>query len=285
MQRVSADPQTVNPAAESYLTLLAETLVRRRGAQELRAVSPVGRNAALSRTWQLAETALTRSGLVLARKIPIDDDRRDDGMIWPETGAETMVGLKRLANLRFCIETALNDGVPGDVMECGVWRGGASIYAAATLAIHGATDRNVWVVDSFRGLPAPDTERYAKPDQEDLSTYAELAIGLEIVRSNFESYHLLGDNIRFLEGWFKDTLPTAPVEQLAVLRLDGDLYSSTMDVLTTMYDKVSPGGFVIIDDYGALPECKEAVTDFRAERGITDTIHEIDWTGVYWRKP
>ena len=76
-----------------------------------------------------------------------------------------------------------------------------------------------------------------------------------------------------------------PIEQLAILRLDGDLYESTMDALVPLYEKVSPGGFVIVDDYGAWEPCRKAVDDFRAQHGITDEIVEVDWTGVYWRSP
>ncbi|BBH17088.1 methyltransferase MtfB [Nocardioides baekrokdamisoli] len=274
----------MNPAADSYLTLLAETLTRYQRGQHLRAVDPLGRGRVVTGAVRTASGLLARQGLVVARPVPSDDAAREIGKEWPYDGAETMIGLKRLANIRQCIETALADGVPGDVMECGVWRGGAAIYMAATLAVHDATDRAVWLADSFEGLPAPETQRYAKADQLDLSDIAHLAVGLEEVQANLRKYHLLGDNIRFLQGWFKDTLPTAPVESLAVLRLDGDLYSSTMDVLVSMYDKVSVGGFILVDDYNDLAECREAVTDFRAERGITDEIVPVDWTGVYWRK-
>lgn len=271
-------------ASDSYLTVLAEALTRYGQGPRLRPVAADSRGTAVRATWGAASRLLDRRGLVVARRVPSDDAAREEGRDWPLDGAETMVGLKRLANIRQCIETALADDVPGDVMECGVWRGGSAIYMAATLAAHCATGRTVWVVDSFEGLPAPETERYAKPDVIDLSGEEHLAVGLETVKANFAKYHLLGDNVRFLKGWFADTLPTAPVTNLAVLRLDGDLYSSTMDVLTTMYDKVSPGGFVIVDDYHNLPECREAVEDFRAERGITDPIIDIDWTGAYWRR-
>jgi O-methyltransferase len=88
----------------------------------------------------------------------------------------------------------------------------------------------------------------------------------------------------FLKGWFKDTLPTAPIERLAVLRLDGDMYSSTIEALTSLYPKLSPGGFCIIDDYGAIAGCKQAVDDFRREQGITAELQPVDWTGRYWRK-
>jgi len=90
--------------------------------------------------------------------------------------------------------------------------------------------------------------------------------------------------VRFLKGWFRDTLPAAPIERLAVLRLDGDMYQSTMDTLVNLYPKVSQGGYVIVDDYGAIPACRQAVNDYRAANGITEEIRDIDWTGIFWQK-
>ena len=111
-----------------------------------------------------------------------------------------------------------------------------------------------------------------------------LAIPLEEVQENFRRYNLLDDQVQFLKGWFCDTLPTAPIEKLAVLRLDGDLYESTMDGLNALYDKVSPGGFIIVDDYGDFEPCHRAITEFRQARNINDPIEVIDWAGAYWRK-
>jgi hypothetical protein len=119
---------------------------------------------------------------------------------------------------------------------------------------------------------------------EDLSSFDELAVSQEQVRANFARYDLLDDQVQFLEGWFKDTLPTAPVGALAVLRLDGDYYESTIQILEALYHKVSPGGFVIVDDYGCIEACRQAVTDFRADNAIEDPIVAVDWTGVYWRR-
>jgi O-methyltransferase len=90
--------------------------------------------------------------------------------------------------------------------------------------------------------------------------------------------------VRFLKGWFRDTLPVAPVRRLAILRLDGDLYESTLDALTHLYPKLQQGGYAVIDDYGDVPACKQAVEDYRARHGIAEEIVPIDWNGVLWRK-
>lgn len=195
----------------------------------------------------------------------------------------TMIGRKRLDHLHRCLDTILADNIPGDLIETGVWRGGATIFMRAHLAAHEVSDRTVWVADSFDGLPPPSIQE----DQGyDLSKWHHpiLAVGEDRVRDLFRRYDLLDDKVRFLPGWFKDTLHKAPIRQLALLRLDGDLYESTMDALEALYDKVVPGGFVIVDDYGALPPCRQAVEDFRAERKITQPLERIDWTGVCWRK-
>jgi len=211
------------------------------------------------------------------------DDQRTEGRDWPAL-ALTMVGAKRLDNLHECVETVLRDGVPGDLIETGVWRGGSVILMRAILKAHGVTDRTVFVADSFAGLPKPDAERYPADAGDRHWMYGELAVSLDQVRANFDRYGLLDDQVRFLKGWFKDTLPTAPIERLAVARLDGDMYASTMDAIEALYPKLQPGGFLIVDDYGAVPACKQATDDYRARCGIREPIVPIDWTGVYWRK-
>ena len=208
---------------------------------------------------------------------------RTEGLDWPAR-AHTMIGMKRLANVRQCIEHILSDGIPGDLVETGAWRGGATIFMRAILKARGVTDRTVWVADSFAGLPAPDVTRYPRDAGNRLYTFPQLAVTVERVRDNFRRYGLLDDQVRFLEGWFRDTLPTAPIQRLAVLRLDGDLYESTMQALECLYDRLSVGGYVIVDDYGNVAACRQAVHDFRAGRSIRDPIQPIDWAGVFWRR-
>jgi len=195
-----------------------------------------------------------------------------------------MIGLKRLDNLEFCIEQVVTNGVVGDLIETGVWRGGAAIFMRAVLKAYGVTDRYVWVADSFEGLPPPDMGKYPHDAGDSLHDARELAVSLEEVEANFERYGLLDDQVRFLKGWFRDTLPAAPIERLAVLRLDGDMYQSTTDALVNLYPKLSEGGYVIVDDYGAIAACRQAVNDYRSANAITEEIHDIDWTGIFWQK-
>jgi O-methyltransferase/8-demethyl-8-(2,3-dimethoxy-alpha-L-rhamnosyl)tetracenomycin-C 4'-O-methyltransferase len=214
---------------------------------------------------------------------PYDPSLREIGRDWPRQ-AHTMIGRVRLRILRDLVATVIVERVPGDLIETGAWRGGACILMRAALEAFGDPERRVFVADSFEGLPAPDAETYPSDRGDSHHTFDELSISLEEVKTNFAKYGLLDDRVVFLEGWFKDTLAAAPIERLAVLRLDGDMYESTMDALTALYDKVSAGGFVIIDDYGCIEGCRKAVHDFRNARGIEDRIVDIDGWGVYWRK-
>lgn len=220
--------------------------------------------------------------LELVRKKDFDYRKREEGRDWP-LEAETMIGHKRLQNLQDCVTTVLDQRIPGDLIETGVWRGGATIFMRAILQIYGDTERKVWVADSFEGLPKPDVKTYPQDEGDKHWRRPQLAVSLDEVKKNFEKYGLLDDQVVFLKGWFQDTLPSANIEKIAVLRLDGDMYGSTIVALDSLYPKVSSGGFVIVDDYH-IPTCKQAVTDYRAQHGIDEPIETIDWTGVYWRK-
>jgi O-methyltransferase len=195
-----------------------------------------------------------------------------------------MVGLGRLDHLQACVEDVLARGVPGDLLEAGAWRGGASILMRAVLRAHGVGDRRVWVADSFAGLPPPRPEVYPADAGLRLHECAYLAVPLARVRANFDRYGLLDDQVGFLAGWFRDTLPAAPVGALAVLRLDGDMYESTTDALTHLYPKLSAGGYLVVDDYGDIAACRQAVDDYRRAHGIREAIVPVDWTGVSWRR-
>jgi O-methyltransferase len=220
---------------------------------------------------------------------PFSERKRDLGLDWPAE-AETMIGLQRLTSLQRCVETVLADDIPGDLVECGVWRGGASILMRAVLAAYGDEKRCVWLADSFAGLPRPDPAKYEADKWIRLDRFAGilfagiLGVPEAEVRANFQRYGLLDDQVRFLPGWFKDTLHDAPIDRIAVLRLDGDLYESTIQALDALYPRLSPGGFCIIDDYGAVDACRQAVTDYRAEHKVSAEIVDIDGTGVLWRK-
>lgn len=208
------------------------------------------------------------------------DSYKHDGQCYTPN-AITMIGIPRLNNFQYCIEQAIKDNIEGDIIETGVWKGGACILARAVCEELNS-DKIVYVADSFEGLPKPDS-LYPADAGDPHHTLEFLKIDLETVKENFKKYELLDDKVVFIKGFFKDSLKEVPFKKLSVLRLDGDMYSSTWEVLTMLYDKLSIGGFIIIDDF-YLPACRKAVEDFRNMYFITEEIIPIDWTGIYWRK-
>jgi O-methyltransferase/8-demethyl-8-(2,3-dimethoxy-alpha-L-rhamnosyl)tetracenomycin-C 4'-O-methyltransferase len=213
------------------------------------------------------------------RRHRFDLAKRWTGVDWPSQ-AHTMVGVERLRNLATLVQSCLDDKIPGDFIETGVWRGGCCILMQGVLAANGVADRRIYVADSFRGLPPPQVDQDAGSRYHQLH---QLRISRDQVAANFEKYGLLDDNVVFAEGWFRDTLPALQADRFALIRLDGDMYDSTMVALENLYPKLAPGGYVIIDDYG-LDTCRHAVTDYREAHQITDPIRKVDWTGAWWRK-
>jgi len=259
-----------------YLDLLRRNLTRYGMHERVPADWPLRRRLLL----KAANTiSARRNGTTL-----FQERKRDLGLDWPAE-AETMIGMQRLTSLQHCVETVIADDIPGDLIECGVWRGGACILMRAVLAAYGDEKRSVWLADSFQGVPRSDPANY-KADKGIRAEFVASILGVSEadVRANFERYGLLDDRVRFLPGWFKDTLHDAPIERISVLRLDGDLYESTIQALDGLYPRLSPGGFCIVDDYQAVKACEQAVTDYRAKHGISAEIVDIDGTGVLWRK-
>jgi len=208
---------------------------------------------------------------------------RINGIGW-NPNAYTMLSLKQLNAIDFMYADIIKNNIPGDLIECGVWRGGATIFMKALLKSNNDTTRKVWVSDSFEGCPKPDVAKYPADANSNWFAAPELAISLEQVQNNFKKFNLLDSNIIFLKGWFKNTLPIAQIKKLALLRVDGDLYESTMDAISALYDKLSVGGYFIDDDYGSIPQSKKAIDDYRNLHYITEEIIPIDATGVYWKK-
>lgn len=232
---------------------------------------------------RLTIRGLRRMNIDLVARKDYEAEARNEGHLWPGYG-HTMMGRIRLDNLQYCVDSVLKNNVAGDLIETGVWRGGGCIFMKAILAATGNSDRRVFVADSFCGLPMPDPDRYPHDRGSDFHQHHSiLAVSRPEVEANFVQFGLLDERVVFLEGWFKDTLPSAPIEKLALMRLDGDMYESTMQALEYLYPKLEPGGFCIIDDY-AISACREAVDDYRERMGVTEPVERIDWTGVFWQK-
>lgn len=201
------------------------------------------------------------------------------------TTAHTMVGVERLRNLSDLVQTALDERIPGDFIETGVWRGGCCIMMRGILAANGVRERKVYVADSFDGVPPPKSDLYPADRDSRFHLHRELAVPLDAVKANFDRYGLLDDQVVFVEGNFCDTLPSLQGGTFALIRLDGDLYESTYVALQNLHPSVSAGGFVIIDDFGVAPGCQQAVFDYRTEHKIEAPIHQIDRSGAWWRIP
>lgn len=211
-------------------------------------------------------------------------DLRENGRDWPSV-AHTMIGTKRLDNIHYCLKEILENQIPGDCIETGVWRGGATILMRAILKAYGDNERLVYVADSFEGFQPSKGDKYPADATVDLTYFnAQLAVSLDQVKRNFMKYGLLDKQVVFIKGYFCDTLPDAPIEKLSLLRLDGDLYESTIDALENLYPKLSIGGYIIIDDFGALTQCARAVLDYRKKYNICEPMESIDWSAVFWKK-
>ncbi len=202
------------------------------------------------------------------------------GMDWPLDGT-TMVGLRRLDDLQACVEAVVADGVAGDLIEAGVWRGGASILVRATLDSLGATDRDLWLADSFAGFTQSGRGELSQTPEDQWLDYIAVSAGR--VRENFRRLGYT-EGLRFVRGFFTDTMPGLAGRRWALIRLDGDTYDATRDCLKTLYPGLAPGGYAVIDDYGAVEDCRRAVDEYRERNGITEELETIDWTAVRWRR-
>ncbi len=271
------------PAASAWLQLLKKTLVRYPlDAEEIE----------LGRALAEVEPALRSE---IDRWIDLNQRRqlhesgpdpavRQEGKDWPAT-AETMMGLVRMDHMLSCLLDVVQRKVPGDLVEIGVWRGGVGILMRAVLRALGDARRKVWLADSFQGHPSPDPRLYPADRDDPHGTFRELIVSRETVEHNFERYGLGDSRVCYLAGWYRDTLPTAPIDRIALLHLDCDMYESNIVALRSLYSKVSPGGYIIVDDYGAIAGCRKAVDDFRMEQGISIEMETIDWTAVCWQIP
>ena len=232
--------------------------------------------------WNLVRIATRDRDIRVVEAGEFDAERREIGKDWP-ADAETMIGMKRLRNVRECLESVIADGVPGDFIETGAWRGGTCIFARAIFKAYGVTDRKVWVADSFEGLPPPTAASRPTPAT---STTPRSSSPSRSRRCRTTSAATTCSTTRSSSSSAGSTRPSRRPRssRSAVLRLDGDMYASTIDALEPLYDKVAVGGYVIVDDYGAVKGCAQAIHDFREARGITDEMHQVDWAGVYWRK-
>lgn len=188
------------------------------------------------------------------------------------------MGRVHLDALESCLDDLQDSGVAGDLVECGTRRGGGGIFLRGWLAAHESPDRQVWVADPFRASP-PD----ALDEQPGLLNPANLMPDLAMVRTAFERFDLLDDRVRFLQGPFTDTLGDAPISSVALLRIGADAGPASGEILDLLYDRISVGGAVVIEQYDD-EACRKAVEELRARRCIAEPIERVGWAGARWRK-
>jgi len=202
--------------------------------------------------------------------------RRINGLDW---NGYTMIGLRRLDNLEMCINTVIKNNVPGAIVEAGVWRGGACIFAAGVLKELEA-ERNIYVCDVFDNtFPEP---QYECDNWTEVYDFTALSVSLGDVKSNFSKFDLLTDNVIFKQGWFSETLQTIE-EPISILRVDGDTYQSTLETLQ-LEKNIHSGGFIIMDDW-AIDVSRKAFLDYFGGRVTDKDVVEVDSLSVYWKKP
>lgn len=218
----------------------------------------------------------------------------------------TMLSEGRLLSLYDQVVHCETRGVGGSYVECGTWKGGATGLMAAANLRAGRERRHLHLFDSFVGIPEPDakldgaravdevrkvgggTDGKLVPIAGYYETYASGLGTAEDCRKVIES--IVGYDPSFVHyhaGWFQETLPKlgADFGPIAILRIDADWHASTKVCLEHLYDRVVPGGFVIIDDYGYYEGCRKAVDEFLDARGLRVYLNDIDGCGRYWIKP
>jgi len=201
----------------------------------------------------------------------------------------TMTSPERLYGLREAVSYVLREGIPGDLVECGVWRGGSSMLIAELLAEQSDAHRRLWMYDTYEGMsePSPEDgtavmERYKRASlRENFMAYASL----DDVQANLQRTGLPDSQIEYVVGKVEETIPLQVPERIAILRLDTDWYESTLHELTHLYDLLSPGGALIIDDYGHWEGARKAVDEFFVRRGSRPLFARLDYTGRLIVKP
>ncbi len=203
----------------------------------------------------------------------------------------TMVSYERLANAYALAQRTDEEKLQGAFVECGVWKGGA----AGVMASAANPGRQIWLFDSFEGLPEPTlydgarAKAYASNKTSGTLASIGKCVGLleDVQRLFFRILRLPGDTVHIEQGWFQDTLPAAKkqVGPVALLRMDADWYESTRCILENLFDNVVRDGYVIIDDYYCWEGCRKAVDEFMQSRGLKISFVPIDRDGVYFKKP
>ena len=227
---------------------------------------------------------------ILRRELKVPRDMEADFLgLYEKAAPFTMTSVERMYALHTAVRHVVDRDIPGDFVECGVWRGGSAMMIAMTLAQMGATSRRLYLFDTFAGMTRPeDVDRRGKDGSETVSRWEQFRredhnewayAPLDEVKSNMATTGLNPESIRYVEGAVEDTLPAEAPDAIALLRLDTDWYRSTRHELTHLYPRLAPGGVLIIDDYGSFEGAKKAVDEYFAAACGGPFLHRIDTAG------
>lgn len=210
--------------------------------------------------------------------------------IYERCRAYTMTSLERMYGLYQAVNYVLDAGVPGDVVECGVWKGGSSMLAARTLLLRNDTSRLIYLFDTFAGMSEPSEEDVRFDGADAGSTWSETKDAnnqstwcnspVDEVRSNLLSTGYPAERLIFVQGKVEDTIPRPDPSEIAILRLDTDWYESTLHEMRHLYPRLSEGGVVIIDDFGWWNGARKAVEEYLAECGESLLLSRICGCGA-----
>ncbi|MFE9362445.1 TylF/MycF/NovP-related O-methyltransferase [Streptomyces sp. NPDC006978] len=247
------------------------------GYQLRRATLPAPRRAPAQPPVAAPKQAERPAPKAAAKKPPqfpadYDDEAKD---IIRAVKPYTMTSPERLNAFVLATRHIVRHGIPGDIVECGVWRGGSMQACAKTLLSLGETDRDLYLFDTYEGMTPPtaeDLRRDGRPAQELLDAQGRdrpiwAVASLEDVRAGFEQVPYPEDRVHYVRGKVEDTVPEQAPEQISILRLDTDWYASTKHELTHLYSRLVSGGVLLIDDYGYWQGSRQAVDEFLEETG------------------
>jgi O-methyltransferase len=224
--------------------------------------------------------------LVATHRLPPDLTERERRIV-SAARAYTLTGADRLAGVIEATTYIVRNNIPGDFVECGVWRGGSMMAVALTLLELGETSRHLYLYDTFAGMPAPtdrDRDLDGTPartllDDVSVADGIRCIADLEDVTRNIERTGYPASRVTFVRGKVEDTIPAIAPEHIALLRLDTDWYASTKHELTHLYPRLSTRGVLILDDYGHWQGAREAADEYFAEHGLAPILVRLDYTG------
>lgn len=236
--------------------------------------------------FNLTKEMLAAEGYLLQRRADIDADP-DFLAIYKKTSLFTMTSLERQYALFKAVQHIVKHRIPGDIVECGVWKGGSMMLALETLISLGDTSRNVFLYDTFSGMAEPTNRdvRYNAVDAHKVWESRQSGginewcyASLDKVKKNIASVEYPEHKVNFVVGKVEETIPTTAPKQISILRLDTDWYKSTAHELKYLFPLLVKGGMLIIDDYGCWRGAREAVDEYIADNHLDIFLNRIDYT-------